>query len=49
MDWLVSVTHLVIHGAADEVAAGRLTPDDASRVIRETLLGAFTRRDTGDS
>ncbi|MFI7708737.1 TetR/AcrR family transcriptional regulator [Nonomuraea sp. NPDC049480] len=45
--WLVSVTHLVMHGAADEVAAGRLTPDDASRVIRETLLGAFTGQNRG--
>ncbi|MFI9561045.1 TetR/AcrR family transcriptional regulator [Nonomuraea endophytica] len=42
VSWLLAVTHLVMHGAADEIAAGRLDPGDASRVIRETLLGAFT-------
>ncbi|MFQ6325827.1 MULTISPECIES: TetR/AcrR family transcriptional regulator [unclassified Nocardia] len=40
--WMVAVYHSVIHGAATEVAAGRLTDDDAAHVITTTLLAAYT-------
>lgn len=39
--WLLTTTHVVIHGAADEIAAGRLTPEIAPSYIRATLLAAF--------
>ncbi|MEV0321627.1 TetR/AcrR family transcriptional regulator [Streptomyces sp. NPDC050658] len=39
--WLVSVMHNVMHGAAQEVNAGRLRPDDAAGFIAATLIGAF--------
>jgi TetR/AcrR family transcriptional repressor of mexCD-oprJ operon len=40
--WLVSVMHNVMHGAADEILGGRLTPDKAAGYITATLLAAFT-------
>jgi TetR/AcrR family transcriptional regulator, mexCD-oprJ operon repressor len=40
--WLVSVMHNVMHGAADEINAGRLTPDKAPGYITATILAAFT-------
>ena len=40
--WLVGTMHNVMHGAADEIAAGRLDPADAARQITATLLAAFT-------
>ena len=40
--WLVSVMHNVMHGAAGEIHAGRLTPDKAAGYITATLLAAFT-------
>ena len=39
--WLLATTHVVMHGAADEIAAGRLLPGDAPRFIAATLLAAF--------
>ena len=39
--WLVSVMHNVMHGAAGEIHAGRLTPDKAAGYITATLLAAF--------
>ncbi|SDU76678.1 TetR/AcrR family transcriptional regulator [Jiangella alkaliphila] len=41
-DWLVAVFYTVIHGAADELGAGRLAPDAAADTITATLLAAFT-------
>ncbi|HEU0286459.1 MAG TPA: TetR/AcrR family transcriptional regulator [Nocardioidaceae bacterium] len=40
--WLVGVLHSVIHGAADEINAGRLTTSDAPRTISATVLAAYT-------
>jgi TetR/AcrR family transcriptional repressor of mexCD-oprJ operon len=40
--WLVSMCYRVMHGAADDCAAGRLTHQDAGRVVAATLLAAFT-------
>jgi hypothetical protein len=34
--------HNVMHGAADEINAGRLTPDKAPGYITATILAAFT-------
>lgn len=39
--WLVAVFYNVIHGAADELNAGRLTADEAARAITATLLAAY--------
>lgn len=41
VSWLLATTHVIIHGAADEIAAGRLTPEVAPRYISATLLSAF--------
>ncbi|WP_027940572.1 TetR/AcrR family transcriptional regulator [Amycolatopsis taiwanensis] len=41
VSWLLTTTHVVIHGAADEIAAGRLTSEDAPRFIDTTLQAAF--------
>lgn len=40
--WLVGTMHSVMHNAADEINAGRLTVDQAAGVITATLLAAFT-------
>lgn len=40
--WLVGVTHNVMHGAADEINAGRLRADAAAGYITATILAAFT-------
>jgi TetR/AcrR family transcriptional regulator, mexCD-oprJ operon repressor len=40
--WLVGSMHSVMHGAADEIHAGRLTPDKAAEYITATVLAAFT-------
>jgi AcrR family transcriptional regulator len=40
--WLVALFYTVMHGAAAEITAGRLTPPDAPRVITATLLAAYT-------
>lgn len=41
-EWLTSVLHHVIHGAAIDVAKGRLDRADAARFIAETILAAYT-------
>lgn len=41
-DWLVALVHSVVHGAAGEIAAGRLADDEADVVIAASLLAAFT-------
>ena len=40
--WLVATFYGVLHGAAEEVDAGRLDPTNAPDVITATLLAAFT-------
>lgn len=40
--WLVGTLHSVMHGAADEIHAGRLAADDAAALISATVLAAFT-------
>jgi TetR/AcrR family transcriptional regulator, mexCD-oprJ operon repressor len=42
-DWLTSVLHHVIHGAAIDVAKGRLDSTDAARFISETILAAYMK------
>ncbi|MBB5789664.1 TetR/AcrR family transcriptional regulator [Jiangella mangrovi] len=41
-DWLVAVFYTVVHGAADELGAGRLAADAAPGAITATLLAALT-------
>lgn len=36
-DWLVSVVHYILHGAADEVRAGRLASHDAAEVVTKSV------------
>jgi TetR/AcrR family transcriptional regulator, mexCD-oprJ operon repressor len=40
--WLVSVMHNVMHGAAADIQAGRITTAEAAPYITKTLLAAFT-------
>ncbi|AIV33305.1 TetR/AcrR family transcriptional regulator [Streptomyces coelicoflavus] len=40
--WLVNVLHSVMHSAADEIRAGRLTSEHAAGHITATVLAAFT-------
>jgi AcrR family transcriptional regulator len=42
ISWLVSVMHNVMHGAAGDLQAGRITSDQAAPYITATLLAAFT-------
>lgn len=42
VSWLLTTTHVVMNGAAEEVRAGRLDPDDAPWFIEAILLPAFT-------
>lgn len=42
VSWLVVTLHNLMHGAADEIQAGRLTPEDAAGHISATALAAFT-------
>jgi AcrR family transcriptional regulator len=42
--WLVATFYSVLHGAAEEVDAGRLDPSQASEILTATLLAAFTPR-----
>ncbi|RGE19043.1 TetR/AcrR family transcriptional regulator [Leucobacter sp. wl10] len=39
--WLLTTAHVVMNGAAEEVTAGRLDPDEASRYIDAILQPAF--------
>ncbi|MBE1605804.1 TetR/AcrR family transcriptional regulator [Actinopolymorpha pittospori] len=48
VSWLLATTHVVMHGAADEIAVGRLNPEEAPRYIRATLLAAFAPADGPD-
>jgi TetR/AcrR family transcriptional regulator, mexCD-oprJ operon repressor len=40
--WLVATFYNVAHGAADEIAAGRVADNAAAQLITATLLAAFT-------
>ncbi|NIK54368.1 TetR/AcrR family transcriptional regulator [Kribbella shirazensis] len=42
VEWLVSVMHNVMHGAASDLQAGRITSDQAAPYIVTTVLAAFT-------
>lgn len=42
IEWLVNVLHSVMHSAADEIRAGRLSSDRAAAHITATVLAAFT-------
>lgn len=42
VSWLVLTLHHLMHGAADEIQAGRLAPEDAAGYISRTALAAFT-------
>ncbi|MFI5730933.1 TetR/AcrR family transcriptional regulator [Kribbella sp. NPDC051587] len=49
VSWLVSVMHNVMHGAAGEIQAGRLSSGKAAGYITATLLAAFTPPGDGAS
>jgi TetR/AcrR family transcriptional regulator, mexCD-oprJ operon repressor len=40
-EWLVATFHAVLHAAANEIDAGRLEPENASRVITSTMLATL--------
>ncbi|GAA4216886.1 hypothetical protein [Actinocatenispora rupis] len=40
--WLVATLYAILHGAADEITAGRLSSADAPYAVTATLLAAFT-------
>lgn len=40
--WLASTMHHVMKGAAADIAAGRLDPNDAAHLIAEVVLGAYS-------
>jgi TetR/AcrR family transcriptional repressor of mexCD-oprJ operon len=40
--WLVATFYSVLHGAAEEVDAGRLDPNQVPKTLTATLLAAFT-------
>ena len=42
VSWLLTTTHLVMNGAAEEVRTGRLDADDAPWFIDAILIPAFT-------
>ena len=42
VSWLLTTTHVVMNGAAEEVRTGRIDPDDAPWFIDAILLPAFT-------
>ena len=43
VSWLLTTTHVVMNGAAEEVRTGRIDPDDAPWFIDAILLPAFTQ------
>jgi hypothetical protein len=43
-DWLASMMHHVMKGAAADVSAGRLSQEDAGRFIAEVVVGAYSPR-----
>lgn len=40
-EWMVSVLYALLHGAADDVAAGRFDEDSVGELLYASLLGAF--------
>ncbi|MEU4695575.1 TetR/AcrR family transcriptional regulator [Nonomuraea dietziae] len=40
--WLVSMTHYILHGAANEVRAGRLPSHDAADVVTKSIHSVLT-------
>jgi AcrR family transcriptional regulator len=36
--WLLAVVHHIVHGAAEETAAGRLDPDEAAHLVARTAM-----------
>ncbi|WP_262402026.1 TetR/AcrR family transcriptional regulator [Actinomadura sp. CNU-125] len=40
--WLVSVVHYIVHGAANEVRAGRLAAEDAADTVTKSVLSVLT-------
>jgi TetR/AcrR family transcriptional regulator, mexCD-oprJ operon repressor len=40
-EWMVSVLYALLHGAADDVAAGRFDEDSVAELLYASLLGAF--------
>jgi AcrR family transcriptional regulator len=47
LDWLVATFYAVVHAAADEADAGRLTPADAPGLLARTALSLLAGRFTG--
>lgn len=43
VSWLLTTTHVVMNGAAEDVRTGRIDPDDAPWFIDAILLPAFTK------
>ena len=41
VSWMLTTTHVVINGAAEEIRLGRLDPDDAPWFIEAILIPAF--------
>lgn len=41
-DWLVDVVQYILHGAAEQVRAGRLAAQDAGDVVTKTVLSVLT-------
>jgi len=41
-EWMVSVLYALLHGAVDDVTAGRLEEDQIGELLYASLLGAFT-------
>ncbi|MEV0430529.1 TetR/AcrR family transcriptional regulator [Micromonospora sp. NPDC050495] len=41
VEWLVTTVYTLLHAAADEAAAGRLTTDTAGKILEKTLLAAL--------
>ncbi|MFD0899727.1 TetR/AcrR family transcriptional regulator [Actinomadura sediminis] len=40
--WLANVVHYIVHGAADEVRAGRLAAEDAADAVTKSVLSVLT-------
>jgi len=40
--WLITTAFSLMHAAAEDAAAGRVTADEAARLITATLLAAYT-------
>ncbi|WP_327306796.1 TetR/AcrR family transcriptional regulator [Streptomyces sp. NBC_01298] len=43
-DWLVTVVYSLVHAAAAEVQAGRMTPAEAPEILTATVLAAVSAR-----